>query len=431
MTKQPMMSNKLAKRFAWSFCAVVASATMWQIASEALASTPPSSLLAILTHASYMLMPLAFSALGALVISRQPHNTIGWLMLAPALSTVLDAFSMPFVSNITVPPPDPSSLFLVAVWANRISWVLGVFPFLLILLLFPTGRPPSRRWNGLVLAVVSLQMLFMLVVGFGRQLWPFSEAWSIANPIGLMPDEWVRALYSVLLQVILGVLAVLCTASLFVRYKQGSVVEKTQIKWIAFASTIFGLLYLVTILTLAATGLGWGSDDPVALAVQLPAGLTLLTIPVVIAIAILRHHIFDIDIIIRRTLVYSTLTLMLALVYVGCIVVSRTLIAPFLGGSELAIVASTLAIAALFMPLRRRIQTIIDRRFYRRKYDAAKVLAAFARTARDETDLERLTAELLHVVNQTMQPEFVGLWLHDPQARSETAPTRPDSRPPG
>jgi hypothetical protein len=216
-----------------------------------------------------------------------------------------------------------------------------------------------------------------------------------------------------LLQVILGVLALLCTASLFVRYKHGSVVEKTQIKWIAFASSIFGLLYLVTILTLIATGLGWGSDDPVAVAVQLPASLILITIPVVIAIAILRHHLFDIDIIIRRTLVYSTLTLTLGLVYLGCIVVSRTRIAPYIGGSDAAIVASTLAIAALFMPLRRRIQNLIDKRFYRRKYDAAKVLAAFGATARDETDLAALTAEMLRVVEETVQPEFVGLWLKE------------------
>ncbi|HJZ50248.1 MAG TPA: hypothetical protein VKE41_23920 [Roseiflexaceae bacterium] len=427
MTKQPMIGNKLAKRFAWSFCALVALATIWLIANEALNSTPRSSLLAILTHASWPLIPLAFAALGALVISRQPHNTIGWLMLAPALAIVLDAFITPLVSNVTRPPAEPSWLFLVAVWANQISSVLAVYPILLILLLFPTGHPPSRRWNGLVLALVSLLMLNLLVVSFGRQLWAFSEAWSVANPIGFIPDEWVRALYLELLQVVLGVLALLCTASLFVRYKHGSVVEKTQIKWIAFASSIFGLLYLVTIVTLVATGLGWASDDPVALAVQLPAGLTGITIPVTIAIAILRHHLFDIDIIIRRTLVYSTLTLTLGLVYVGCILLSRMLVAPYTSGSELAIVASTLAIAALFNPLRRRILNFIDRRFYRRKYDAAKVLAAFGATARDETDLEQLTAEMLRVVETTLQPEFVGLWLHDPQARSGTEAARPDS----
>jgi hypothetical protein len=424
MTKQATISNKLAKSFAWSFCGVIAIVTSWQIVGLTLESTPLSSsnasLPAILTSASYTLMPLAFSALGALVISRQPYNTIGWLMLAPALSTVLTAFSTPFVSNVTVPPPDPSWLFLVAVWTDHISWVPSVFPFMLILLLFPTGRPPSRRWNGLVLAVVSLLMLSLLVVSFGRQLWPFSEAWSVANPIGVIPDEWVRVLYSVLLQVIASVLAVLCTVSLFVRYKHGSVVEKTQIKWIAFASTIFGPLYLVEILTVVARGKGWGSDDPVALAVQLPASLTLLIIPVMIAIAILRHHLFDIDIIIRRTLVYSLLTLTLGLVYIGCILLSRTLVAPLIGGSELAIVASTLAIAVLFNPVRRSIQTRIDKRFYRRKYDAAKVLAAFSTTVRDETDLERLSAAMLRVVDETMQPEFVGLWLREPPAGLST-----------
>jgi hypothetical protein len=151
--------------------------------------------------------------------------------------------------------------------------------------------------------------------------------------------------------------------------------------------------------------------------------LYLNVLPIGFTLAIIRSRLWDIDIVIRRTLVYGALTLTLGLMYIGCILISRALVAPYLGGSELAIVVSTLAIAALFNPLRRRIQTIIDRRFYRRKYDAAKVLAAFARTARDETDLERLTAELLHVLDQTMKPEFVGLWLPDPQARSETEAT--------
>ncbi len=132
----------------------------------------------------------------------------------------------------------------------------------------------------------------------------------------------------------------------------------------------------------------------------------------------MRSRLWDIDLIIRRTLVYSTLTVTLGLVYVGCILVSRTLVAPYLGGSEIAIVASTLAIAALFNPLRKRIQNLIDKRFYRRKYDAAKVLAAFGATVRDETDLERLTAEMLRVVDETVQPEFIGLWLRSEPERT-------------
>jgi hypothetical protein len=156
---------------------------------------------------------------------------------------------------------------------------------------------------------------------------------------------------------------------------------------------------------------------------------TTLLLPLSIGTAILRYRLYDIDIIIRRTLVYSLLTATLGLVYLGCILVSRALVAPYIRGSELTIVVSTLVIAALFLPLRRRIQRIIDRRFYRRKYDAAKVLAAFGATARDETDLERLTGELVRVVDETMKPEFLGLWLRDPHEGSTTDAARPDSRP--
>jgi hypothetical protein len=141
--------------------------------------------------------------------------------------------------------------------------------------------------------------------------------------------------------------------------------------------------------------------------------LPFLVLPICLGIAITRYRLFDIEIIIRRTLVYSLLSLTLGLVYLGCIVVLQQLAVPVLGGSEIAIVASTLAIAALFNPLRRRIQNLIDKRFYRRKYDAAKVLAAFGATARDETDLEQLTTEMLRVVDETVQPEFVGLWLRE------------------
>jgi len=142
--------------------------------------------------------------------------------------------------------------------------------------------------------------------------------------------------------------------------------------------------------------------------------LFFLVLPLCLGIAITRYRLFDIEIIIRRTLVYSLLSLTLGLVYLGCIVVLQQLVVPVVGGSELAIVASTLAIAALFNPLRRRIQNLIDKRFYRRKYDAAKVLAGFATTARDETDLDALTAAMLRVVDETVQPEFVGLWLREP-----------------
>jgi hypothetical protein len=200
------------------------------------------------------------------------------------------------------------------------------------------------------------------------------------------------------------------------RYRRVSnAVQRQQTKWVVygFAVAIGGFVGAVVLHELVLPPQPPGPLDQIGGA-SLLTGFLLL-IPLSIGMAILRSRLWDIDVIIRRTLVYSTLTLTLGLVYIGCIVVSRVLVALLIGGSELAIVTSTLAIAALFNPLRKRLQTIIDKRFYRRKYDAAKVLATFAATARDETDLDTLTAELLRVVDETVQPEFVGLWLREPE----------------
>jgi len=199
-----------------------------------------------------------------------------------------------------------------------------------------------------------------------------------------------------------------------VRYRRANATERKQIKWLLYACAVFAIIYV------GGWNLGVGKGETFADNVyNILFSVSVPLFPVAIGIAILRYRLFDIDVIIRRTLVYSALTLILALVYVGSIVLLQQLVVPLVGSSELAIVASTLAIAALFTPLRRRIQTLIDKRFYRHKYDAAKVLAAFGATARDETDLERLTGEMLRVVGETVQPEFAGLWLREPNRAGE------------
>jgi hypothetical protein len=228
-----------------------------------------------------------------------------------------------------------------------------------------------------------------------------------------------------------GGMAIGILAQVYRYLRVSSRVERQQTKWVLFG---FGLV---------AVGFVLYSLLPLVLPSVLEPGLVrvlylnftetfLLVIPfgllpVFIGIAILRYRLWDIDQLINRTLVYGALTTTLALVYVASVVLLRYLLAPLTGSSELAVVASTLAIAVLFNPLRRGIQTRIDRRFYRRKYDAAKVLAAFGATVRHETNLEALTAELLHVVDDTVQPEFVGLWLRDTQAPGTAAAVRPDS----
>jgi hypothetical protein len=398
--------------FAWSVCALVGIATVWLAIREAPLFIGRNSLLGLFVYASQKLLPLTFSSLGALIITHQPGNRIGWLMLLPALATLVDASSELFVDPMTVPPAQPSAFVLIAIWADRVGWVWAIFPLFLILLLFPTGRPPSPRWRILVLAVVALGALFLFIVGFGRNLLPFNNAWQVANPIGFIPDVWVERLYSSLLQQVLGVFALLCVASLFLRYRRGSAVEQTQIKWIAYTSTLLGLFLFFAVLTLTTTGRGWDDGDLIGTAVQVPSGLMLLATPVAITIAILRHHLFDIHLIVRRTLVYAVLTGLLGAIYLLTIVTLQALFVWLTGQtSTLAVVASTLAIAGLFQPLRRGVQTTVDRRFDRTRYDARLVLEQFAARAQREADLDTLSADLLATVDEALKPERVTLWI--------------------
>jgi hypothetical protein len=208
------------------------------------------------------------------------------------------------------------------------------------------------------------------------------------------------------------------------RYRQvSSTAQRQQTKWV-----IFGLMCAAANMVLwIFVSSTFPPDQPslarayFVLLIHPVLLLIGLLFPVCIAIAVMRYRLWNIDVIIRRTLIYSTLTLALGLVYVGSIVLLQQLVVPLTGGSEVAIVASTLVIAALFTPLRRRSQAMIDRRFYRRKYNAAKVLEAFGATARAATDLDQLTAAMLQVIDQTMQPEHIGLWLREiqPHAASE------------
>jgi hypothetical protein len=270
-------------------------------------------------------------------------------------------------------------------------------------------------------------VIILVSAGFALSPGPMEGLAGIRNPFGLEKYPWVAdATLGVVLLLPLCILA--SAASLVLRFLRSRGEEREQIKWLAFAASILGLGFFSYVIpaNILPDDVG-GVDRLWVNLLEDAVTLSFAGVPVAVGIAILRYRLFDIDIIIRRTLIYSVLTLMLGLIYLGCIIVSRILIAPLTGASELAIVASTLAIAALFNPLRRRIQNLIDRRFYRRKYDAAKVLAAFSTTARDETDLERLTAEMLRVVDETMQPEFVGLWLREPAMHNTLDSARPDS----
>jgi hypothetical protein len=300
---------------------------------------------------------------------------------------------------------------------NQWLWVptvglLGIY----LLLLFPDGRLPSRRWRPLAWLSGALLVLESLTEGLAPG--PLENQGGVPNPFGLEGLPWLTDAALVLLPLL--PLCILASAlSLALRYRRSGGEQREQIKWITFAASVAGLLYLIAIVSpfIFAPEILSGGDNlgSPPLWVELLFSVAVLSfagVPVAIGFAVLRYRLYDIDLIINRALVYGSLTALLALVYLGGVLTAQAIFRTLTGEeSQLAVVASTLVIAALFNPLRRHIQSFIDRRFYRRKYDAAKTLEAFSTKLRDETDLDALCGDLTSVVGETMQPAHVSLWL--------------------
>ncbi len=340
--------------------------------------------------------------LGGLIASRRPRNPYGWLWLGFGLGLALQllAASYPAYALVVEPGSLPAPRTISRVLGLGGPLALAFAPFLL--LLFPTGYLPSRRWRLVAwIAGISGATLFALNLLFDN------------------PDMVGGAITAVAVAVATVVFAaiVISALSLVVRYRRAGGVERQQLKWFAFAAVLV-TAYIVGGLLSEIVGellnLDWLRS---AALWNLLDRATTTALYVAVGVAVLRYRLYDIDLIINRALVYASLTATLALVYVGSVVGLQAVLRALTGQeSTLAVVTSTLVIAALFNPLRRRVQTFVDRRFYRRKYDAAKTLAAFNARLRDETDLEALSADLVGVARSTMQPEHASLWL-----RSETA----------
>jgi len=354
-------------------------------------------------------VPLTFAFVGALIISRQPRNWIGLLMMLPGLSLFLlvDAFLRPYLNGLVPPPESPTPFFLLILWFSNWNWLLLVFPLMFIMVLFPTGRPLSPRWGWLIYFGVGLMVLFVLMITLAESLAPGAGSvdWSFENPIGFLKEEWIESFVAPFI-VALPIWVILCVVSLLVRFRRAWGVEREQIKWLFYAAAIFAVSYIPTFIQA-------DFSDPENLW-NIFWLIGMMAIPTAIAIAILRYRLFDIDLIIRKTLVYGAITVLMGLIYFGSVVLLQQVFRAMTGqDSPVIIVISTLVIAALFNPLRMRVQGTIDHRFYRRKYDAQQALAAFAATAREEVELSQVTAELLQLVAETLQPDKLSLWLKD------------------
>jgi hypothetical protein len=359
---------------------------------------------------------VSFSVIGALIASHRPENPIGWIFLAEGFCYGLLNAADEYATYALLTNPGALPLGAEASWLGQWIWAPGLGLSLVFLpLLFPDGHPPSHRWRPVAwLGGLSIGLICVLT---SIVLWP-ERGPALVRPGGFPEFEgWryavLEGLVGLALQMMMFLAGLGAVISLLVRFRWAGWDERQQIKWFAAAAT----LTLVWIIVLGQSTRGL----PEAI-VALSGLLVIPSIPIATGIAILRYRLYDIDRIINRTLVYGSLTLMLALVYFGGVTVTQALFQTLTGQErlpQLVVVASTLVIAALFNPLRRRIQSFIDRRFYRRKYDAAKTLEAFSAKLRNETDLDALSDDLVGVVRETMQPAHVSLWLHADPARKD------------
>src|SRR5215208_7186202 len=402
------MSRRTAAWFAWSLCALSLTLTALSLLISAL------NLSRLDAHVyDYWLentvLAVSFSIIGAIIASRLPANPLGWLFCAAA-SIIAGAYlSAEYAIYALLARPNSLPAGEALAWLASWAWILSIGCIVLSLLLFPNGELPSSRWRWL--AWLSVLVTIAGAVWVALSPGAIVNLGSIRNPLGI---EDLPGGYKPVQTIMFALLFVAAVSTLVLRLRRARGIEHQQIKWPAYTAVVAAGGRVLTETISEAIGLRWLEWAGFVVVIA-----TLVGFPISIGIAIVRYRLYEIDTLINRTLVYALLTAILAAVYFGGIVVLQSIFVVLTGEkSTLAVVAFTLAIAALFNPLRRRVQALVDRRFFRRKYDAVKTLAAFSTRLREETDLDALRDDVVEVARDTMQPEHVSLWLR-PETASE------------
>jgi hypothetical protein len=388
------MSDPTSRRFAWG---LVALAVLLLSVAEVFALSAGTGV--ELGDPFVWGIALAFSVVGAMIVSRQPDNAIGWIFLWTGVAAGIGSLASSYADYWVDNRNGPVLLGKTAAWYGDLSWMPFILvPSTFLLLLFPDGRPLSRRWRRVAwCAALGITGLF---VAQGLHAGRLEDYPQLMNPYGVhssVIDPLIGLSY------LLVVVAIVSSpASLVLRFRRARDELRHQIKWLAFAGAVAVATLIVSLLL----------SDVVGAAVANSAiMLGVLGLPLATGIAILRYRLYDIDVVINRTLVYGALTATLGAAYLGCVLLLQLVLNGVTRGSGLAVAVSTLAVAALFRPARARIQAVVDRRFFRRKYDAAQTLEEFSARLRDQIDLGTLNAELSSVVHDTLQPAHVSVWL--------------------
>lgn len=352
-----------------------------------------------------MLAMGSFALVGALIVSRRPDNSVGWIFAAIGLFAAGGYLGMEYAHYGFITNPGSLPAVGVAAWIQSWFWfpvfaLMGVFT----LYAFPTGSLQSRRWRPPALLGAIATVVITVLASLNPTILLQGTSLHVRNPLGVsvvgnVEESAVGAVLGVAL-----IVSMLCgLASVIVRFRRSRGDERQQLKWFMYAGALFACQVLIDEIAGPLPG-------------DLLFGLIIAFLPISAGIAILKYRLYDIDVLINRTLVYGTLTILLVLVYLGGVLVVGTALRELFGreSNQAAVAASTLAVAALFGPVRARLQSIIDRRFYRRRYDATQTLEAFSGRLRQEVELDALTADLLATVRDSVHPAHLSLWLRTP-----------------
>lgn len=389
------MRQRTVSRLVWILAAVCTSlflAALVLVIVDRSAPHPPGFTTVIQVVVD-ILSNIAVPALGALLVSRRPENAIGWLFCVAGLALAIGQFGQAYAAHALYAHPGslPGGYFMA--WLGNWSWGIPIGMLAFLLLLFPTGRPPTKRWRPVAWAAgggAALLTVFSLIQATADWSHPFSSGPPKSAPLVVEIVFWTS-----FLMFVIGMLG--GAAAAVTRYRRSRGEERQQLKWFGFAAAVVGILFL-------PNSMWSGPVLDVAFQVALIGLFTAITV------AILKYRLYDIDRVINRALVYGLLTAVLVGVYVGLAVGLGSIVGQ---NNSVVIAGSTLVVAALFQPVRRRIQGLIDRRFYRRKYDAVRTLEAFTAGLREDVDLDSLRTHLLGVVDDTMQPVQASLWLRE------------------
>ena len=354
--------------------------------------------------ALWQLLPVLFTACGALILSRQSRNRVGWILMVIALGFVVDTVARPLV------PVAPTSLtvmeYIMVVLAN-LSWVIIFFPLFLLLYLFPDGRFLTRKWSWagwLAATMIAVLLVFGLL---GPTISDPNSTWSLPNPIGVLSVDVFEAYLGVPWFVGLMVLSLGGLVAMVVRFRRSTPVVRTQIKWVLYAAAVLAVVYAFTLTT---TQVGDSFFGGFGLVVGLLFVLSIALMPVAITAAILRYKLFEIDRLISRTLAYTLVVAVLAAVYFGGVAAVTSLVPT---QNAVAVAGATLLVAAMFNPLRKRVQHAVDHRFNRSAYQAEIVAGEFAAQLRESLTLEELTELWNQTVTKFLQPTASSLWVNE------------------